>query len=83
MRDRRRDIDDLDDGRTIADMSGLGGHEAPAQAQTSSRDVREELGDSEEQRMVILGTLKAGLSLGMVYIIVFGIVIALMLLLWT
>ena len=83
MRDRRKDIDDLDDGRTIADMSGLGGVESPAPLKGGSRDVREEIGDPEEQRMVILGTLKAGLSIGAVYVIVFGIVIALMVMLWT
>ena len=75
--------DNMDDGRTIADMSGVDGFKPSKPLFKSSRDVREELGDSEEQRMVILGTLKAGLSLGAVYIIVFGIVIALMVMLWT
>ena len=83
MRDRRHDIDDSDDGRTIADMSGVGGMEAPKPLSRGSCDVREEIGDPEEQRMVILGTLKAGLSIGAVYIVVFGIVIALMVMLWT
>ncbi len=77
-----RDAHPDDDGRTIADMSSLDGP-APEPKPFGSRDVREELGDPEEQRMVILGTLKAGLSLGMVYIIVFGIAIAIMLALWT
>ena len=64
-------------------MSGVGGFEPPAPLSPGSRDVREKLGDPEEQRMVILGTLKAGLSLGAVYVIVFGIVIALMVFFWT
>ena len=32
--------------------------------------------------MVLLETMKAALSLGMVYVVVFGIAIALMVLLW-
>lgn len=72
-----------DDGRTVADMSGVGGFEQPAPLSPGSRDVREEIGGDEERRMVILGTLKAGLSLGAVYVIIFGIVIALMVFFWT
>ena len=64
-------------------MSGVGGFEPPAPLSPSARDVREEIGGEEERRMVILGTLKAGLSLGAVYVIVFGIVIALMVFFWT
>ena len=72
-----------DDGRTVADMSGVGGFEPTAPLSPGARDVREEIGGEEERRMVILGTLKAGLSLGAVYVIVFGIVIALMVFFWT
>jgi hypothetical protein len=77
-----RDLHPDDDGRTIADMSGVGGP-APEPLSQGSRDVREELGGTEEQVMVLLGTLKAGLSIGAVYIVVFGIVIAIMVALWT
>lgn len=83
MRDRSRDIDDLDDGRTIASMSGVGDFESPVPTDAGGRDIREELGSKEEQFMLVLGTLKAGLSLGMVYVVVFGIVIALMVMFWT
>ena len=76
-----RDYPD-DDGRTIADMSTLDGP-APDPKAPGARDVREEIGDAEDRRMVILGTLKAGLSLGAVYVIVFGIVIAIMVAVWT
>ena len=79
----RRQQNSDDDGRVIADMSGVGGFEPPAPLSPSARDVREEIGGEEERRMVILGTLKAGLSLGAVYVIVFGIVIALMVFFWT
>ena len=81
MQDVRRDIDDLDDF-VVADMSGVGGLKPPTPSD-SSRDVREELGSTEEQTMVILGTLKAALSIGMVYVIGLGIAIAIMLALWT
>ena len=81
MQDVRKDIDDLDDF-VVADMSGVGGLKPPTPSD-SSRDVREELGSTEEQTMVILGTLKAALSIGMVYVIGLGIAIAIMLWLWT
>lgn len=71
-----------DDGRTIADMSALG-DPAPEPLRPDSRDVRGELGSPESRRMVILGTLGAGLSLGAVYVIIFGIAIALMVVFWT
>lgn len=71
-----------DDGRTIADMSMLG-DPAPEPLPSGSRDVRDEIGSPEERRMVILGALGAGLSLGAVYVIIFGIVIALMVVFWT
>ena len=48
----------------------------------NSRNVVEELGDPEDRLMVILGTLRAALSIGMVYVVVFGIVIALMVFFW-
>ena len=81
MQDVRKDIDDFDDF-VVADMSGVGGLKSPTPSD-SSRDVREELGSTEEQTMVILGTLKAALSIGMVYVIGLGIAIAIMLWLWT
>ena len=82
MRDVRKDIDDPDEGFVIADMSGVGGLRPPTPS-PSSRNVREELGDPEEQAMVILGTLKAALSIGLVYVVGFAIAILVMLWLWT
>lgn len=83
-----------DDGRTIADMSGVAGRELEVPGRSTlrdeldqhwedTRDVREELGDPEDRLMVILGTLKAALSIGLVYVLGFGIAIALMLFFWT
>ena len=46
-------------------------------------DFAEELQSPEERLMVILGVLRGALSIGMVYIVVFGLVIAAMVLLWT
>lgn len=86
-----------DDGRTIADMSdvrsavpspflrharGPQGPSIGSDFDVPTRDVTDELQDGEERLMVLLGTLKAALSLGMVYIVVFGIAIAFMLWLW-
>ena len=106
MRDRRDDIDELDDGRTIADMSdvrrtplllvyrddvarargkrgqaGAFPDNAPMQ-QASSRDISDELETPEERFMLILGALKAGLAIGLVYVIAFGIFIAILLAVW-
>lgn len=70
-----------DDGHVIADMSALRGEVDTPSPRT--RDVADELRDSEERLMVLLGTMKAALSIGMVYVVVFGIAIALMVWLWT
>ena len=79
---------DTDDGHTIADMSDvrggmpslLRGRKAEAAA---TRDFSDELQDGKERAMVILGVLKAALSIGMVYVVGFAIAIALMVWLWT
>ena len=70
-----------DDGHVVADMSALRGE--PDKVSPSTRGVADELQDSEERLMVLLGTMKAALSVGMVYVVVFGIAIALMVWLWT
>ena len=72
-----------DDGRVIADMSALDGVGPAIKTEFGSgRDVREELGDPDDRRALIFGATWAGLSIGLVYIIVFGVVIALLLWLW-
>ena len=83
---------DMDDNHTIADMSDV--RRSPLSdfrarrdlsirdAAAPTRDISDELQSSEERLMVILGTLKAALSIGMVYVIGFGLAIALMLLIW-
>ena len=97
MASDRRNIDPQDDGRTVADMSdvrrpslfGLDGlrrasaRGASRPSEAPSRDFADELQSPEERRMVIWGALRAALSLWMVYVVVFGIVIALMLFFWT
>ena len=88
MSDRHDIEEDPYEDLVIADMSGVGGMRPSSpfgsSAQSdSSRDVREELGSTEEQVMVMLGTLKAALGIGMVYIIGFAIAIAVMLAIWT
>ena len=83
-----------DDGRTIADMGDVRrpslvlprrDHDSRREPEmpAPSRDFSDELQSSEERLMVILGTMKAALSLGMVYVVVFGLAIALMLWIWT
>ena len=73
----------VDDGHTIADMSGVGGRIEAAKESLSNRDFSSELQDAEERWAVILGTVKAALSVGFAYVIAFGIFIALLIWLWT
>ena len=73
----------VDDGHTIADMSGIGDRIKAAEESLSGRDFASELQDAEERWAVILGTVKAALSVGAVYVIAFGILIALLIWLWT
>ena len=85
---------DMDDNHTIADMSdvrrarplSLFGSSEPSEPSTpsgSTRDISDELQSGEERLMVVLGTLRAALSIGMVYVLGFGLAIALMVALWT
>ena len=94
----RKEYDESDDGRVVADMTGVerrrvmmpkrptgtrGELQNPVPEKESPSYYYEEEVSSEQRRWYILGTLKAGLSLGAVYVIVFGIVIALMVFFWT
>lgn len=77
-----------DDGHTIADMSAFDAlgetrlTSASSLFSPNSRDIREELGDKDSRRALIFGATWAGLSIGLIYIIVFGIVITLLLFFW-
>lgn len=92
----RQQLPSDDDGRTIADMSdvrasvpflsnGMGGvsGRGGASESHSMRDVTEELADAEERLAVIMGALRAALSIWMVYVIGFAIAIMIMLWIWT
>ena len=79
---RRLQTHSDDDGRTVADMSGVDGF-APAPPSGSARDIRDEISDPEERRALIFGATWAGLSIGLVYVVVFAIVIAIMVLAWS
>lgn len=76
---------DMDDNHTIADMSGVrrGLRDGLLPQPETHGDINEELQDAEERLMVLLGTLRAALSIGAVYVVGFGIAIAIMLWLWT
>ena len=76
---------DMDDNHTIADMSGVrrGLHEELFPRHEAHGDINDELQSAEERLMVMLGTLRAALSIGAVYVVGFGIAIAIMLWLWT
>lgn len=93
---RRRRTDDFeDDGRVIADMSAverpsLLGHapgrgrgtEAPGERPRGRREPEVRLTTSERVWMA-LGALKAGLTVGCVYVVVLGLAIVVLLALWS
>ena len=97
-----RDYDD-DDGRVVADMSGiddrslvgrwLGLPEGKVQSRREITDRPESRSpradaygsgemDSEERRFFIFGAMKASLMLGMVYLVIFAIVIGILVFIW-
>lgn len=100
MTRKKRQYDD-DDGRTIADMSGVGRpnplflpraplgrkKEEPEQPQQPQEGAERPWEDApisrEERRMYILGALKAALLIALAFIAGLGLVIVLMLALWT
>ena len=92
-RETRRD-DFEDDGRVIADMSGVErpslfgagrpprreGPRAEAPARRREPDVRF---TTTERLWMALGALRAGLTVGCIYVVFLGIVIVALIALWT
>ena len=70
----------IDDGRTVSDMSYFAdklGQSSPASG--SERDERERFSYTRKETFwAIMGSLAATLAIGMVYVVVFGIVILIM-----
>ena len=99
MTEERKKFEIEDDGRTIADMSDIGGQgllfPRRAQRKTSMSTLEEEQPvkdrpweqqdafTPQERRMYALGALKAALLIGLVFIIGLGAVIGMLLMLWT
>ena len=88
---RRKHTDDLeDDGRVIADMSAVERPSLLGHVPERRRDVepraprrpRVEL-TTKERLWMALGALKAGLTIGCVYVVVLGLVIVVLLALWS
>lgn len=95
---RRKKVYDDDDGRTIADMSGVSrpsmfGVRSPAGKKPQSDQKLPESSDRpweeqdqlspEERRMYIFGALRAALLIALVFIVGLGLAIALMLWIWS
>jgi hypothetical protein len=90
---RQKKYDD-DDGRSIADMSGVEGPslflprarkkppEEPPQRSDRPWESQEGL-TGQERRWYVLGALKASLAIALAFILGLGVVILLMLLFWT
>ena len=91
----RHEGDVEDDGRVIADMSEVGrpslfGAEAPRRRAGRERPDRERQGHepeveltSKERLWIILGALKAALSVSLVYVVFLAVVIGILLLVWS
>ena len=81
-------IYDDDDGRTIADMSGLEGRSITSAFKETRRKKQEEKlnpeirEDKKTRRAYTFGAVGAGLLIGGIYLIVFAIVIVFLLLIW-
>ena len=87
---RKKKIYDDDDGRTIADMSGIGApspifggiKENPRQEETD--DPPQSLNMTRQERgAFILGAMGAGLLIALAFILGLGLAILLMILLWS
>lgn len=76
---KKREYDD-DDGRTIADMSGL--DMGIPKRQDPPRE-QENILSKSERRLYILGALKAGFLIAFAFIAGLGLVVGLLLLLWS
>lgn len=98
MMGRRRSAYEEDDGRTIADMSQVGAgfgspkaHDGQAGGQRREREAagsedrswEDSALSGRERRMYIWGALRAGLLIALVYIAGFGLLIGLLLWLWS
>lgn len=93
MRRERHKDDFEDDGRVIADMSGverpsLLGHMPERRGGREERGAREPrrprvVLTTKERVWMMLGALRAGLTVGCVYVVFLGVVIVALLALWT
>ena len=90
MARRRREYED-DDGRTIADMSGVSrpgllGHHSPGMAgeteNSPAQSRPEDVIPPEDRKWYVLGALKAALLIALAFIVGLGVVIFVLLKIW-
>ncbi|HIT02434.1 MAG TPA: hypothetical protein IAC21_06405 [Candidatus Enterenecus merdae] len=92
MARKRKGYDD-DDGRTVADMSGVfpqrmwmpGRPPGPGTDRGAQKTGRQEDGEEitgRERRWYVLGALKAALLIAAVFLVAFGLLIALLIAVW-
>ena len=90
---RRNKVYEDDDGRTIADMSDLSRPSLLLLRKSGRRKDMEPSEDSssaqsqqdwapEDRRLYIIGALRAGLLIALIYFLGFGLLIGLLLLIW-
>ena len=90
---RKKRVYEDDDGRTIADMSGVEGpslfvprspgqKKTPAQPENKDRPWEDTGMTRKERRLYVLGAMKATMLIALAYIVGLGLLIALLLWLW-
>lgn len=92
---RKKRVYEDDDGRTIADMSGVTGpsllrprspEQKPSRQEPEQQEQDRPWEDNQmsprERRMVVLGAMKATMLIALAYIVGIGLLIALLLWLW-
>ena len=90
---RKKRVYEDDDGRTIADMSGVEGpplfvprspgqKKTPAQPENKDRPWEDTGMTRKERRMYVLGAMKATMLIALAYIVGLGLLLALLLWLW-
>ena len=82
---KKRQLPDWDDGRTVADMSGVSQHKTPFSRITGNgrqSSGQDPVYSRKERWWVALGALRAALLIGLVFAVGLGLVIVFLLLIW-
>lgn len=82
---RKKQLPDWDDGRTVADMSGVSQQKTPFSritGQDSQTGGKESSYTKRERWWVAMGALRAALLIGLVFAVGLGLVIVFLVFIW-